>query len=65
MSLTVSKKSQAYVDGYRNGRLDRSLGIRSDYSFYSTDSANEYVREYSKGYRRGLLGLSPIGKETR
>jgi hypothetical protein len=53
----ISKKSQAYADGYRNGRVDRQLGIRSDYSFYGEGSSNEYVREYSKGYRRGLLGL--------
>lgn len=23
----ISEKSQAYVDGYRNGQLDRSIGI--------------------------------------
>ena len=53
----VSPKSQAYADGYRNGRSDRALGIRLDVSFYSTNSPNEYVRSYSLGYRNGVLGL--------
>jgi hypothetical protein len=58
MSLfPISKKSQAYVDGYRSGRADRSLGIKLDVSFYGLNSTNEYVREYARGYRQGVLGL--------
>lgn len=53
----ISAKSQAYVDGYKAGKLDRQIGIKLDVSFYGTNSTNEYVREYSRGYRQGVLGL--------
>jgi hypothetical protein len=53
----ISEKSQAYVDGYKNGVADRRLGIRSDYSFYGVNSSNEYTHNYSLGYRQGILGL--------
>lgn len=58
MSLfPLSEKSQAYVDGYKAGRIDRQLGIRSDYAFHSFESEPDYVRWYSWGYRNGILGL--------
>jgi hypothetical protein len=44
-------KSRAWQDGFRNGRTDRKLGLRSDYAWYSMDSTNEYTREYAQGYR--------------
>lgn len=53
----ISAKSQAYVDGYKSGRADRTLGIKLDVSFYGGNSTNEYYREYSGGYRVGVLGL--------
>lgn len=53
----ISAKSQAYVDGFKSGRADRRLGIRSDYAFYGVNDSNEYTRNYSEGYRRGILGL--------
>lgn len=55
----ISPESQAYVDGYKSGRADRTLGRRSDYAWYgSLDSPSTYTYQYSRGYRRGLLGLS-------
>lgn len=53
----ISAKSQAYVDGYKSGRTDRALGIRSDYSFFSFETESEYQHNYSLGYRRAVLGL--------
>lgn len=47
----------AYEDGLRDGRLDRLLGIRSDYAWYGyLDTSNEYMREYSRGYHDGARG---------
>ena len=53
----ISAKSQAYVDGYKAGKADRLIGSKLDGSFYGLNSGNEYVREYSQGYRQGVLGL--------
>jgi len=53
----ISERSQAYADGYRAGKIDRRLGIHSDYAFYGVNDLNEYTRNYSEGYRRGILGL--------
>ena len=47
----------AYLKGYRNGQLDRSLGIRSRYASTSFSTDPDYVQEYSRGYNRGVLGL--------
>jgi len=56
-SFPISMRSHAYVDGYKSGKADRLLGIKLDVSLYSLNSSNEYVREYSRGYRQGVLGL--------
>ena len=43
---------RARIDGLRNGRLDKLLGIRSEYVWFtSTSDPNETVREYAKAYR--------------
>jgi hypothetical protein len=52
----LSPKSQAYVDGFKAGRADRALGIQSKYAFYHFASESDYTREYSRGYRQGILG---------
>ena len=54
----VSRSSQAYVDGFKSGKADRLLGQKLDVSFYGTNSLNEYVREYSRGYRQAVFGLT-------
>lgn len=52
----ISKKSQAYIDGWR-GQADRRLGIRSDYAFFGINDTNEYTAAYARGYRQAILGL--------
>lgn len=54
MLFPISVESSAYLDGYKNGQADRRLGRRSEYSYFSINSANVYVRHYSDGYRDGL-----------
>jgi hypothetical protein len=41
----------SYAEGYRNGRLDRNLGICNDYAFHTGG-------DYGRGYRDGVLGLA-------
>jgi hypothetical protein len=55
----LGKKSQAYVDGYRNGKTDYALGIRLDYAWFGrcVESSDNYSRNYSIGYRQGWLNL--------
>jgi hypothetical protein len=57
MLFPISGRSQAYVDGYKNGRTDKVIGIRSEYAWFGTNDPNEYTRNYSIGYRRAQLGL--------
>jgi hypothetical protein len=57
VSTPLSPKSQAYVDGYKAGRADRRLGIRSEYAWHG-EQFECYTTWYAEGYRRGILGLS-------
>jgi hypothetical protein len=55
----ISAESQAYADGYKNGRTDRSINARSEYAWYGVlDNGNTYSQWYSRGYQRGWLGLT-------
>jgi hypothetical protein len=47
--------SKAYLDGFRSGTLDARLNRRCDYAWQSTNSTNDYTREYSYGYRAGQV----------
>lgn len=51
-------RNLAYRDGLRSGEADRRLGIRSNYAFYSFASESQYQRDYSRGYRDGILNLA-------
>ena len=42
-----------YQQGYRAGRLDRLIGIRSEYAWYSFLSYDLFTVEYGQGYRDG------------
>ena len=53
----ISKRSQAHADGYKNGCIDRRIGIKSEYAWNCINDLNEYASAYSEGYRDGLLGL--------
>ena len=48
-----------YRDGLRNGETDRRIGILCKYAFYSFTSESQYQRDYSRGYRDGVLGIAP------
>ncbi len=49
----------AYAEGLRNGKADRLLGWRSTYAEASPSTP------YSRGYRRGVLGLDePTGARS-
>lgn len=45
----------AYSDGHRSGRLDRTLGGRSNYAWFGAllDQPGTYSHDYSRGYRDG------------
>lgn len=49
--------ADAYDDGHKAARLDRSIGIKSEYSF-NCASDGGYPGAYSSGYRDGILGLA-------
>ena len=49
----ISEKSEAYVEGFRNGEIDSQLGYRSDLVWHCINDLNEYARQYSEGYRDG------------
>jgi hypothetical protein len=51
----ISAESQAYVDGYKNGRADRALGISLSVSMY-VESSPGYSQSYAMGYRDGISG---------
>jgi hypothetical protein len=45
-------KDQAFLDGQKNGRIDRFRGTRNEYAWVVL--LNEgYSRSYSLGYRQG------------
>ena len=56
MSKDKATNPAAYSAGYRAGRIDRLLGMRSDYSYYAAtlDTSNPYSTSYGWGYRDGL-----------
>jgi hypothetical protein len=58
----ISKESQAYVDGFKNGCTDRRIGIKSEYAWNCANDLNEYASNYSRGYRRGLLAVGVLNK---
>lgn len=49
-------KSDAWIDGFANGRADRLLGIALDVAIYPDQS--DYSREYTDGYRAGNRKLA-------
>ncbi len=55
--FAISELSQAYVDGYKNGQIDRRSGIKSAYAWNCINDLNEYSRGYSQGYRDGWRGI--------
>lgn len=55
--MTVLQRT-AYNNGLCSGQADHRLGRVSDYARTSFASEPEYVRHYSAGYTRGVLGLS-------
>jgi len=52
----ISPKSQAYVDGYKNGQTDRRVEVKSEYAWNCYKDLNEYASNYSQGYRDGWNG---------
>jgi hypothetical protein len=54
---TRDRIPEPMLDGFRNGQTDRRNGFKLEYSFRSFPSDSEYARQYSHGYRRGILGL--------
>lgn len=50
-------EASRYAEGYRIGKLDRALGIRSEYA-----EAPEHGH-YATGYRHGVLGIEPRDPE--
>jgi hypothetical protein len=58
MSITqTSTATRAYIDGYKAGRADHSIGWKSRYVWATQKHEGEYVWHYSVGYRTGWLGL--------
>jgi hypothetical protein len=48
--------SEAYKEGYKNGRADYRLKRKSEYAWHSgSDTGSEFRAEYSRGYRAGWL----------
>jgi hypothetical protein len=45
--------TNAWLDGFNNGRSDRKLELRNDYAWYSVNSNDDYSREYARGYHFG------------
>lgn len=46
-----------YEQGHRNGKIDQSIGVRSDYAWNThLDTSNPYSVEYGQGYRDGWHG---------
>lgn len=56
-------EEDARQQGRRSGRLDRLIGIRSDYAWraYELDMVNAYSHAYGLGYREGWLGRKGKG----
>jgi len=58
--------ARAYNEGYNNGRIDKSIGHRSDYAFTSesgdslesSDSGVRWRTAYTMGYRDGWNGVA-------
>jgi len=51
-----ARATMAYLDGLRAGRIDRYLGVRSEYAWDGYDAnglgdLNPYAAHYSRGYR--------------
>lgn len=38
-------------NGYRNGRADKRIGIRSLFAWYCVKSSNAFEKAYGEGYR--------------
>ena len=46
-----------YEEGYKNGRLDKLIGRRSEYSWFGVYGVmpDSYTYKYSQGYRMGWI----------
>lgn len=56
----MNRNYRAYQDGYKNGKADKALGIRTTYAWalkMDYDSP-EHFRHYGRGYRDGWIGLT-------
>ena len=51
--MKLDRKFSVYETGFKNGITDHKLGLRLDAPYYGQNSLNEYVRDYSDGYRDG------------
>jgi hypothetical protein len=45
--------TNAWLDGFNNGKTDRKLELRIDCVGHAVNSNNDYEREYAKGYHFG------------
>lgn len=46
----------AYDEGVRNGKLDRSIGLRSEYAWHARSDGG-YTGAYATGYYEGYMAL--------
>ncbi len=55
-ALLIEDATTAFERGLRSGRADFSIGIRLNVNWFSSPHhPNEYVREYTRGYRAGWV----------
>jgi len=49
----MTRKNAAYQDGYRNGRIDAWIGVKSEYAWNCVGPSNSYSEAYGRGYHDG------------
>jgi len=51
--MTLAQKNAAFEQGFANGQADKRIGYTSKYATHCYSSEPEYLRHYSRGYKRG------------